>query len=476
MRTLGRFSMPLSSPSPFSLTVTVKASHPTWWILQGYFLFLLLWPIFWSAASIVTSDPFHFDIPRMLRFVEPLVIGAVFLLGLLGVKSRYLSRFELQTLLLLLFLTLIGLAGALLSEFAFPGWLNLMYGLYVMVMPWMVVWTVIRLRYRLDYLHATETLLFALCSINWVVGLGQVIVFGIKNADYVHGFFQDANVLATVFYFLISYYLFYYTLSNNRSFLLRGLFLFPIAYFAFNEKLNLFFLAVIIPLILWQMRARLKRFIWLVPVLLLGLGLTVIYAEKQGLHNRIDNVLAVAESRGSLFELGFFQSYRTAWNTVTENPVRFLIGLGPSNYGGSVASSRDAAGTATPISDMLFRQLDIVNSGPETGTGGYDSPINYFANALGEFGVFGLVVFLTLLYLVLRSLWNIFRVSRDRFVVAWAFAAFWGWVGIAYQATFMPFGVFENPMNVIPIALVTGILLVYARTIKALNRSSYAEF
>jgi len=411
----------------------------------------------------------------MLRFIEPLVIVTVFLLAFLAVKSRYLSRLELQTLLLLVTLTLIGFAGAMLSEFAFPGWLNLMYGLYVMLMPWTIVLTVIRLRYPLDYLHAMGTFLFALCSINWVIGLGQVIVFGIKNADYVHGFFQDANILATVFYFLISYYLFHYTLSNKRSFLLRGLFLFPIAYFAFNEKLNLFFLAVIVPLILWQIRARLKRFIWLAPVLLLGLGLTVMYAEKQGLHSRVDNVLAVAESRGSLFELGFFQSYRTAWNTVTENPARFLIGLGPSNYGGSVASSRVVARTATPISDVLFGQYDIINSGPATGTGNYDSPINYFANTLGEFGVFGLVVILTLLYLVLRFLWKIFRTSRDQFVVAWAFAAFWGWVGIAYQAAFMPFGVFENPMGVIPIALVTGILFVYARTIKALERSSYAE-
>ena len=468
--------MPLSSPSPFSLTVPVKASHPTRWIRQRYFLFLLLWPIFWSAASIVTGDSFHFDVPRTLRFIEPLVIGAVFLLALLALKSRHLSRFELLTLLLLVFLTLIGLAGVMLSEFAFPGWLNLMYGLYVMLMPWIVVLTVLRLRYPLDYLHATGTFLFALCSINWVIGLGQMIVFGIKNADYVHGFFQDANILATVFYFLISFYLFYYTLSNNRSFLLRGLFLFPIAYFAFNEKLNLFFLAVIVPLILWQIRARLKRLVWAALVLLLGFGLVITFADKQGLQSRVGNVLAVAESRGSLFELGFFQSYRTAWNTVTENPVRFLIGLGPSNYGGSVASSRVATGTATPISDMLFGQLAIVNSGPETGTGSYDSPINYFANSLGEFGVFGLVVILTLLYLILHSLWKIFRTSRDRFVVAWAFAAFWGWVGIAYQATFMPFGVFENTMSMIPIALVTGILLVGARTIKAPKRSSYAKF
>jgi len=476
MGILARSNMLLSSPSHFSPTLPVKASHPTGGIRPVYFLFLLLWPIFWSAASIVTGDPFHFGVPRTLRFVEPLVIGAVFLLGLLGVKVRRQSWFELLILCLVVFLTLTGLAGALLSGFAFPGWLNLMYGLYVTFMPWMVVWTVIRLRYRLNYLHAMGTFLFALCSINWAVGLGQVIVFGIKNADYVHGFFQDANILATVFYFLISYYWFYYALSNKRSFLLKGLFLFPIAYFAFNEKLNLFFLVVIIPLIFWQMRTRLKRFIWVVPVLLLGLGLTFMYAEKQGLHSRVDNVLAVAESRGSLFELGFFQSYRTAWNTVTENPVRFLIGVGPSNYGGSVASSRDAAGTATPISDMLFRQLDVMNSGPETGTGSYDSPSNYFANILGEFGLFGLVVFLALLYLLLRSLWEILRTSHDRFVAAWAFAAFWGWVGIAYQATFMPFGVFENPMIVMPIALVTGILLVDARTNKALKRSSYAEF
>jgi hypothetical protein len=476
MRILGRSDMPLSSLSHFSPTVVVKAVHPTGGIRQGYFLFLLLWAIFWSAASIVTGDPLHFDVPRTLRLTEPLMLGAVFLLALLAVKSRYLSRFELLTLLLLVFLTLIGLVGAMLSEFAFPGWLNWIYGLYVMLMPWIVLLTVIRLRYPLAYLHAVGTFLFALCSINWVIGLGQVIVFGIKNADYVHGFFQDANILATVFYFLISYYLFYYTLSNKRSFLFRGLFLFPIAYFAFNEKLNLFFLAVIVPLILWQIRTRLKRFIWLVPVLLIGLSLTVIYAEKQGLRSRVDNVLTIAESRGSLFELGYFQSYRTAWNTVTQNPVRFLIGLGPSNYGGSVASSRYAAGTATPISDRLFRQLDIVNSGPETGTGSYDSPINYFANALGEFGLFGLVVLLTMLYLVLYSLWKVFRSSRDRFVVAWAFAAFWGWVGIAYQATFMPFGVFENPMIVIPIALVTGILLVESRTIKEPKRDYYAKF
>ena len=475
MRDIDRLGSPVSSPPSFSLAVPVNTSRSTRWKLQGYFLFLLLWPVFWSAASIATDSPFHFVVPRTLRFVEPLVIGAVFLFGILGVTFRHLSWFEFIVLSLLVFLTLIGLAGALLSEFVFPGWLNFMYGLYVMLVPWIVVWTVMRFRYHLDYLHTMETFLFALCSINWIVGLGQVIVFGIKNADYVHGLFQDANILATVFYFLISYYWLYYALSNKRSFLLKGLILFPIAYFAFNEKLNLFFLAVIIPLILWQMRARLKRFIWVAPVLLLWLGLTFLYAEQQGLGNRVNNVWAVAESRGSLFDLGFFQSYRTAWNTVAENSVQFLVGLGPSNYGGSVASSRDAAGIATPITDMLFRQLDVINSGPETGTGSYDSPVNYFANVLGEFGVFGLLITLTLLYFVLLFLWKIFKTSRDQFVVAWAFAAFWGWVGIAYQATFMPFGVFENPMSMIPIALVTGILFVSARPAKALKRSSYAE-
>ena len=467
----GRSLAPLSSSSP---AVLKESFCLTKWILQAYFLFLLIWPVFWSAASIVIGDPFHFDVPRSLRFVEPLVIGAMFLLGVLGVTSRHLSWFEFLVFSLLILLTVIGLAGALLSEFVFPGLLNFMYGLYVMLVPWVVVWTVMRLQYRLNYLHAVETFLFALCSINWIVGLGQVIVFGIKNADYVHGFFQDANVLATVFYFLISYYWFYYALSNKRSFLLRGLILFPIAYFAFNEKLNLFFLAVIIPLILWQMRARLKRFIWVAPVLLSGLFLTVLYAEQQGLSGRVGDIWAVAESRGGLFELGFFQSYRTAWSVVAENPVQFLVGLGPSNYGGAVASSRDIAGTATPITDMLFRQLDTIAK-PETGTGSYDSPVNYFANVLGEFGVIGLLAILTLLYFVLLSLWRICKTSRDQFVVAWAFATFWGWVGIAYQSTFTPFGVFENPMSMIPIALVTGILLVSVPPAKTLKRSSYAE-
>ena len=99
----GRFNMSsTSSTSRLSPAVRLKlkSSRSVVGVRQIYFLFLLLWPVFWSAAEIPFGRSLHFDVPRELRLVEPLVIGSMFLLVLFAGSSRYRSRFEQQIIVL----------------------------------------------------------------------------------------------------------------------------------------------------------------------------------------------------------------------------------------------------------------------------------------------------------------------------------------------------------------------------------------
>src|SRR5205814_524436 len=94
----------------------------------GFFVFLLVWPILWSNAKIVdASDPGRWvSLPTTVRFVEPAVIlGVIALAYIFGRPSR--DRF---TTSILRWLGILGVAGFVGSMLAPPGVLNMLYGIY----------------------------------------------------------------------------------------------------------------------------------------------------------------------------------------------------------------------------------------------------------------------------------------------------------------------------------------------------------
>lgn len=446
----------LPSIIPPASTVLVTSGRGI--LKNSFFLFLMIWPVFWSFANIIPTDPLYVNIPDAVRFLEPISVG-FFLLVTLVLSLSYMSVMTMKIGVGTLLITVVGLISGLISPLSMPSPIDLVYGIYTVILTFVVLFSVIVLRYSNVDLQIYRRYLLALCVVNWLMGVYQTLKFGIHNADFVHGFFEDANVLAEVFYFLITYYLFHYISTRKRASLRWALFLFPIAYFGFNERLNLFFLCFIVPALLFTIRKQITRFMVLIPFVVLVIGSVIMVANSQGLSSRVGNVIAVIEDRGGIFELGFFKSYVTAWQTISDSPATIIFGVGPSNFAGSVASSRYRRGTATPVSNKIFDYwLNVVNN-RKMGTGAYDSPANFYSNMLGEFGLVGFFALLGILYTILRQLWRIGKNCATPAIGAWAWASFWTWLGLIFQALFVPYGVFGNLMAVTPVVFVTGVLI-----------------
>ncbi len=417
-----------------------------------FFLFLLTWPVLASNALIrIPGDPGHWiTMPAAARFVEPVVLlGALFGSYLFGRPLRY--RFLISLVRCTAAIVVAGLVGSLL---AFPGLFNMLYGVYEVIVCLLALVAVLACGFDRKELRKLMGYLAILGAVNCVVGVAQIAVLGVA-ADNVHGLYNDANTMSTVLYIVSGFCLYYYTLTRSLRHLAYGLGLIPIAYLAFNEKLNLFFLVLMAPLVLLRMR---KQVFSIGLAAVAGVVLVVStarYAERSGVAGRTAVVSDLIAERGGPLTLGVFRSWPTAWEQINDGPASLLFGSGASNFGGPVAAGRFNRGTATLITTELFA---VQTSAAYLGA--FDSPTNYFSNVLGEFGVVGLIATLVWLARVVFTLHVIGLRHPEPDIIAWAWAAKWGWLMVAMQALFVPFGVFENLAVIAPLALITGIVVV----------------
>ena len=439
------------APDPLSRRLFSDPVRPP--VIGGaFFVFLLVWPVVWSNAKIAdVGDPGRWlSIPTQVRFVEPIVLISVLALAYLFGRPPQ-DRFLVS---ILRWLALFFVAGIVGSALAFPGVLTAAYGTYDVTVAFLLLVAVVALRYdRIELITLTRYLVL-LCLLNWIVGVVQAVVLGVE-ADHIHGLYNDANTMSTVFYVVSGYCLYRYALSRSLPYLAYGLFLIPIAYLGFNEKLNLIFLGLMLPLVLLRLRRSPLRAALAGIAGLLLIGATMSLATSSGMMGRTNDLSDLVTERGGLLTLGVVRSWPMAWDEIKNQPATFLFGTGASNFGGAVAAGRFNNGTATQVTNEIFK----FQTSSEY-LGAFDSPTNYFSNALAEFGLVGLVAVVALLG---RIVWTLHRVGRchtDPDLVAWAWASKWGWIIVAMQAVFVPFGAFGNLAVMAPIALATAAVVV----------------
>ncbi len=329
--------------------------------------------------------------------------------------------------------------------------------MYDVIVAFLLLIPLLLLNYNRTEFSIVSVYFFVLCLVNWFVGLDQGIVMGVQ-ADRIHGMYDDANTMSTVFYLASGYCLYRYAVGRTVRHLLYGLFLIPMAYLGFNEKLNLFFLGVILPLVFLRLTKNPLHMLFASLAGIILIAATLGLAERSGLTGRTSTLSDLIRGRGGITALGVIRSWPMAWGQISDNPRSLLFGSGASNFGGSVAANRFNSGTATAITNEVFQ----FQTGAEY-LGAFDSPTNYFTNVLAEFGVVGFVAIVILLVFVVRTLHILARKHTDPDLVAGAWAAKWGWVIVAMQAFFVPFGAFGNLAVMVPIALATAVVVVEAR-------------
>jgi hypothetical protein len=407
--------------------------------------------VLWSNAKIAdASDPGRYiTLPAAVRFIEPIVLGLVLAFALLfGDQRREPVSSNLLRWLAVLFMA--GVVGSLLFS---PGLLNALYGIYDVAVGFLLLLTLSVLRVNRDELRTLTAYLYVLCFLNLLIGIRQALVLGIQ-ADRIHGLYDDANTMSTVLYVFSAYCLYRYVASRSIIHLLYALALISIAYLGFNEKLNLFFLAVMLPLLGLRLRKSPLLIASAGIAVVLLVGVTVTLASRSGMLGRTTAVSDIIRLRGGWAALGFVRSWPIAWQQISHQPTTVLFGIGPSNFGGAVAASRFNNGTAASITNELF-QFQTSNEY----LGAFDSPTNYFSNMLAEFGVIGLLAVLALLITVVRALHVAGKRLSNPELVAWAWAAKWGWVVVSMQAFFVPFGVFGNLAVMTPITIASAVVV-----------------
>jgi hypothetical protein len=102
-------------------------------------------------------------------------------------------------------------------------------------------------------------------------------------------------------------------------------------------------------------------------------------------------------------ELGPIKAWQIAMHYWMANPFTFLFGMGPANYAsvGALAAFTEGA------HNLIYRQTDFYNSMSELAfNSSFDRPFNFFTNLLVEFGLVGFILFFTLVFKIIKTVYE----------------------------------------------------------------------
>jgi uncharacterized membrane protein len=390
--------------------------------MKRTFIFgVILIGVLWSNARMLDHvadyDWTHVvDLPREFRFVEVGFIGLFFALAFKREwRQGWRRRLEHVRFPLILVLLAV-LAGALNGSAA----VDIFQGMFLFLSPPMIYQTARWLDLRGQDLRTIVRTMALLLVLSLPLWLHQVLTYFVEdgNGDNVHAFFRDAHLYANLLYCGVLVATASFAVRRRYLDLLAAGALFFVAFMPLNEKSMIFMVFLLLAVLLFRRgerraRRRLMPAFVLTAVLVIGFLIGRDLLSSTGGEGLRANILT--ENR--LEELGTVLAYLQLPFVFEEVPHALVYGVGPGNYGSSMAIRRSVEGSATELSTRYVGDIEV--SGV---IGAFSWRTNYFIGMLVEYGaIFTAIVGLFYLSLV-RRLHRLAKASTSETIVIWSLA------------------------------------------------------
>ncbi|MCU0453813.1 MAG: hypothetical protein MUE68_09150 [Bacteroidetes bacterium] len=385
--------------------------------IYGIILIGVLWTNARMLDHVADYDWMHVvDLPREFRFFEVGFIGLFFAVAFRNAwKEGWRRRLDHVRFPLIL-VTLAFLAGALNGSTP----VDIFQGMFLFLSPLMVYQTARWLDLRGEDLRSIVRTMALLLLLSLPLWLYQVLTFFVEdgNGDNVHAFFRDAHLYANLLYCGVLVAAASFAVRRRYLDLLAAGALFFVAFMPLNEKSMIFMVFLLLAVLLFRRgerkaRRRLMPAFILTAVLVVGFLVGRDLLSSTGGEGLRANILT--ENR--LEDLGTVLAYLQLPFVFEEVPQALVYGVGPGNYGSSMAIRRSVEGSATELSTRYVGDIEV--SGV---IGAFSWRTNYFIGMLVEYGaIFTAIVALFYLSLA-RRLYRLAKSSASEVIVVWSLA------------------------------------------------------
>lgn len=341
----------------------------------------------------------HIPIPKFFRFIEIIVItGIYFFTARKYADDRSLGRIKLFNLLLLSlsFLGIIVSANFSYSYYQFVS-------VYLLLSPLWLYDVFCSVDIDEIFIRRVIKFYFGYILINClVVSLVHIPKYWKVHPDNVNGFFSDAHAFGSFMAMASVAFFAKFIYEKKLKFLGFSGFFLLISFFSSNEKVIIANLLFIFFLLFTYSKVT-RRVTYVIGGFVLFLVFSHFdidsFLEKLGIEFRLFWLLKAID----FSELGPIKAWHIATHYWLANPYTFLFGMGPANY----ASAGALAAFTEGVHNLIYQQNDFYISMSELAfNSSFDRPFNFFTNLLVEFGLVGFLLFFTLLFIIIRTVYQ----------------------------------------------------------------------
>jgi hypothetical protein len=359
------------------------------------YLIVTLWVVLYNNSLMDPSNLgyfwSHLPIPKFFRFIEIIVITAIYFIALKKYAHDPLVGRTKFLALLLLCLSFLGIIVSFSFGYAYYQFISI----YLLLSPLWLYDVFCSIGIDEDFIK--KVVKFYLCYIL----LNAVLVLFVHipkywhvHPDNVNGFFSDAHVFGSFMAMTSVAFFAKFIYERNVKFLLFSVLVLLISFFSSNEKViiaNLLFLFFL--LFTYTKVTRKVTYIIAGFVLLLIVSNFDVdsFLARLGIEFRLFWLIKAID----LSELGPIKAWQIAMQHWLANPYTFLFGVGPANY----ASTGALAAFTEGAKNLIYQQEDFYITMSELAfNSSFNRPFNFFTNLLVEFGLVGFIIFLALVF------------------------------------------------------------------------------
>ena len=401
--------------------------------MRKVLLFLVtFWVIIYSNSRMLegvgTYGIVHlFPIPRELRIIE---LGFLLFLFVLAFTTKMPKRVFLISICAVLYLLLSLFNLAIRGNLNFVG----VQDIYIRVVPFLL-FTILaqgRVADRKELVHFVRFFSIVII-VNILVFLFLQLPTG-DHEDHFAGLFEDSHLFCNVL-LVFSATLFYdFLKTKKKSNLVFSIGLLFISLFPSNEKV-IALTVLLLALLYLRHLLRKQKIIGKVSIILSILVLTFVafkYVQKKDGGELWVRAQMMYDMFG-IENIGPVIAWPMAFHEIQESTFSLFFGLGAGEYGW-IAASRNVMEGKGSVHSKLF---EFEFSNENLNNAGYLFRTNTWSSLLAEYGLFGFLIFVWVLFSIIRGVRQF--VTHDRLENNLKFAFYFILIIVIYQGFFTPY-------------------------------------
>ncbi len=412
--------------------------------------FLLIWPFIWDNATQAYHNAQIIQISK--TYLQLLETGTISFLVLYILLCKKPGKMDLKFILPPAGIALVGFISGIMNGSYITGYIQVTY---LLLRPFLVFFILANLGLERNDLVKGFRFYLVVAVLNAVICIGQFALFGV-DADHAAGLLYHAHSLSNVMAVCIFFTVSYAVVRKRRKVLLLILLFFPPIIIGAHQKTLVLLMPVLLVLYLIMGRGNLLHYIRLAFAFLaffaLGYYAIATYSPSTVQLSRI--------AIENIDRLGAIRAYKTLFSVFDEIPESVPFGLGPGNYG----SIYNILGTGAENRKKKEYAREIYYGSTMVATPGKRPSIwaprpNLYLAVLSEYGLTGILLFLWVLYQILRMLFRFYHSRLLDIELKWlSLGTFLGLIYILMLGGIYILSGYNSQANMFPLIVMAALL------------------